>query len=110
MKKTITFSDFADAFRDYGREDNFSYFGLQALFEYLEQLEEDCGTEIELDIVAICCEFTEYSDLDEIRGIYWDLPEDEEEALEWLQDRTQVITWEERTFDGIESGIIIGNF
>ena len=29
------------------REDNFSYEGLEALFEYLEQLSEDIGKDIE---------------------------------------------------------------
>lgn len=42
------------------RSDNFSFKGKKALFDYLEQYEEGTGQEIELDIVALCCEYTEY--------------------------------------------------
>lgn len=59
MKTTITQSMFIDAFRDCGRESQFSYAGLCALFEYLDDLDEQCGTETELDPIAICCDFSE---------------------------------------------------
>lgn len=59
MKQTITFSQFTDAFRDMGREDQFTYSALQALFDYFKQFDEDCGGETELDVIAICCDFTE---------------------------------------------------
>jgi len=65
MKKTINFTDFVDAFQDAGRDDNFSYDGKKALFEYLEDYEDDTGEEIELDVIALCCEYTEYSDVAE---------------------------------------------
>ena len=45
------------------RKDTFSYAGLEALFEYLEQLEEDTGEEMEFDMVGICCDYTEYENL-----------------------------------------------
>ena len=48
MKQTVTESMFIDSFCG-GYKDNFSYEGKKALFEYLEQFEDDCGTEIELD-------------------------------------------------------------
>ena len=88
MKQSIGFCQFTDAFRDYGREDDFSYEGLKALFEYFEQWGEDCGEEIELDVVAICCEFTEYEDLEEFHGNYSteDYPD-----LDTLRNHTQVI-------------------
>ena len=59
MKQTVTFSDFVDAFRDCGRKDQFSYDALRVLFDSLDRLDEDCGTETELDVIAICCEFSE---------------------------------------------------
>jgi hypothetical protein len=31
------------------------------MFEYLEELAEDCGTPIRLDACAICCDFSEYT-------------------------------------------------
>jgi hypothetical protein len=89
MKKSINFNQFVDGFRECGREDNFSYDGLKALFEYFECLEEDCGMEIEFDVVAICCEYTEdciqyFADTYCIQG-------DSEEVVEYLRDYTQVI-------------------
>lgn len=59
MHTTLTFSMFCDAFRDADRNENFSYKGKRALFDYMEQYEEECGTRVELDIIALCCEFTE---------------------------------------------------
>jgi len=57
MKTTVTRNDFHDAFQC--RPDNFSYAGLDALFEYFERYESNLGEEIELDPIAICCEYTE---------------------------------------------------
>lgn len=41
----------------------FSYVGALALVEYLEELEEDCGFEIEFDPIAINCDYSEYPSL-----------------------------------------------
>lgn len=70
MKITINDYQFVQAFKDAGRGDNFSYAGLQALFEYLQAYEEDTGEETELDVIGLCCEFTEYDDLDEFQNAY----------------------------------------
>ena len=95
MKKTVYFNDFEKEFRDYGKEDNFSYEGLRALFGYLEQYETDCNTEIELDAIAICCDYTE----DSIQNIAenYGIEGDREEILEILMDNTQVIEIDEDT-------------
>jgi hypothetical protein len=65
MKTTVSVYDFRDAFQRMGRGKQFSYEGLGVLFDYFEQLEDDCGMEIELDVVALCCDFAE-STLEEI--------------------------------------------
>ena len=70
MKQTINVYDFRDAFRNHQRADNFSYEGLTALFEYLEELEEDTGEEMELDVIALCCDFTEWNSLEEFNDYY----------------------------------------
>jgi len=57
MKQTITLSMFRDGFKC--RPDNFSYEGLETLFNYYEELEQDMREELEFDPIAICCEFTE---------------------------------------------------
>ena len=59
MKITVSLYDFREAFRKMGRADQFSYEGLEVLFDYLEQYEEDTGEELELDVVALCCEYCE---------------------------------------------------
>jgi len=55
MKQTVTKSMFRDAFKQVGRND-FSYEGLGSLYDYLEQYEDNTGEEIELDVLAICCD------------------------------------------------------
>jgi hypothetical protein len=42
---------------------NWTRSGALALAEYLEQIEEDCGIEIELDVVALRCEYSEHESL-----------------------------------------------
>ena len=112
MKQSVNFYDFERAFRTMDRDNHFSYHGLRALFDYLEELGEDTGEEIELDVIALCCEFSEYTSALEAADNYsWDLglddDADEEEketaAREWLNDETIVVD-----VDG--GGIIIQDF
>ena len=60
---------FREAFRLAERMDQFSYEGLEVLFDYLEELSEDTGEPIELDTVALCCEYYE-SSIEEIINQY----------------------------------------
>ena len=59
MKQTVNIHVFRDAFYRMGRKDNFSYEGLEILFDYLEELEQDTGEEIEFDVIALCCDYAE---------------------------------------------------
>jgi hypothetical protein len=59
MKTTISRYDFERAFVDAGRKENFSYEALGLLFDYFESYEEETGQEIELDVIAICCDYAE---------------------------------------------------
>lgn len=59
MKSTISLSDFRQAFEDYGRIYQFSDAGLEALYRHIEAFEADTGTETELDVIALCCDYTE---------------------------------------------------
>ena len=67
MYRRVEFRDFVDAFERMGRADNFSEDGLRALFDYLEDIEDDIGKPIELDVIGFCCDFSEYRNLDEFR-------------------------------------------
>lgn len=102
MRQSISESQFRDAFRDYGREENFSYKGLGHLFNYLVDLEEDCGVEVELDVIAFCCEYSEYDSVDEVISNYdvdvsdCEDDHDREEAVkQYLYDRTSVVCFED---------------
>ena len=88
-------SQFRDQFHRAGRGDQFSYEALGLLFDYLS----DCGSDVELDVVGICCEFSEESwdqittnysfDIDSLEGL------DEDEKIEavraYLEDNTSVV-------------------
>ena len=85
-------SQFRDQFRQCGRADQFSYEALGLLFEYLS----DCGEDIELDVVAICCEFSE--DMPEsiaenysidIEGL--DKSKAKQHVMDFLCDNTSVV-------------------
>jgi hypothetical protein len=72
MINTINKYEFSDAFHKMGRGDQFSYEGLIALFDYLEMLEDDIGEPIELDVISLCCEYSEYENLKEFQDDYGD--------------------------------------
>ena len=63
MKKTINFYEFSQGFVKRHRKENFSYEGLKLIFDYMEDLEESLGEELEYDPISICCEFHEYGSL-----------------------------------------------
>lgn len=61
-----TFSDFLREFKIHNRDYVFTYKGKVALFNYLDELEET----IELDVIAICRNFTEFENLTEFNSYY----------------------------------------
>jgi hypothetical protein len=96
MKTTVSRYDFERAFVDAGRKDQFSCEALGLLFDYLEQYEEETGQEIELDVVALCCDYSEDHPDDIISNYRIDvegLDEDEkiDAVREYLQDNTQLV-------------------
>ena len=73
-------------------KDNFSYEGRKALFDYLEELEDDTGDKIEFDPIGLCCEYSEYDNFKEFQENY---NNDEITNLETLRDHTTVIEIED---------------
>ena len=108
MYQNVNEITFHDAFVNMDRQENFSYGGRSALFDYLEQLEDDTGEAIEMDVIALCCEFSEYASALECVENYDYAPEGDDEdereaaALDWLRDQTTVIEH--------DSGIIVQEF
>ena len=121
MKTTLSTSDIARALKS---DENaaWTWSGARALAEYLEQLEEETGEEMEMDVCAIRCDFSEYDSLQDwlmehhgaetlafalqYSGIDLDGDEDEEEIDDlirsYIQDYGTVIE-----FDG---GVIVSCF
>ena len=94
MKTIVTQYSFIESFRACGRENQFSYPALCALFDYLERFEEDTDTELELDPIALCCEWQEFDTAltaAQAFGYRDGVDSKEEKPLEWLQNRTQAI-------------------
>ena len=86
------------------RGEQFGYEGWEAIGEYLENLSDEIGEPIEVDVIAICCD---YASADSTDGWWQDYGQystidpkdwqnsDEEDKLEllrdYLEDRTSVV-------------------
>ena len=68
--QAVTESMFHDAFVRMGRKDQFSYEGRAALYGYLVDLADDTGEPFELDVIGLCCDFTEYESIEEYNAKY----------------------------------------
>jgi hypothetical protein len=112
MKETVNESRFIQAFKTL-RPEQFSRKALVALFDYLGELEREEQEETELDVIALCCDWTEYRDAIEAAEAYgWkapEIPEGEErddtsdrKAFGYLQDNTHVVEF--------EGGVLVLNF
>ena len=93
MKQSINFSDFIDAFKRFDRYDGYGYEALKVIYNYLEEYEESTGQEIELDVIAICCDYSaeHYTDIASNYSIDLDGLEDEEAkqaVIEYIQDNS----------------------
>ena len=82
MYSIINEYDFTHAFKTSNRSDEFSYHALQALYEWLEEVycTDDYG--VELDVVALCCEWTQYKSIEEYNEAY----ETEYESYQELEE------------------------
>lgn len=106
--KTFDENDFINEFKAYNRMDNFSLNGLRILFESLEQTAIDCEMSIEMDVIALCCEYNEDTLADIIDNYDIDLSrchtmDDRLEAVEeYLQDNTYVCgSYDDEEYDKV---------
>ena len=114
MYQNVNWWDFDRAFIQCNRENQFSYDGRKALFDYLEGYEEDTGEAIELDVISLCCDYEEYENIEEYLDYYTETDikkddyEDEEEfkeaVKEDIRDNTTLIEIED------SEGFIIGQY
>jgi hypothetical protein len=93
---------------------NWSPAGARALIEYLEDFESSQGVELELDTVALRCDYSEFDSALEAAVEYGfepnpnlgedaqDADDREDDALDWLNERTCVIMF--------DTGVIVASF
>jgi hypothetical protein len=110
MKKTLTTREVANELL-YDKNAGWSRFGALALAEYLADIEQEICEEMELDVVAIRCDYSEHGSLLDWALDYFggescaleSLPDLEDESIrDYILDRATLIE-----FDG---GIIVSNF
>jgi len=116
MKTTLTTSHAAEILAN-DEYSSFSRLGAFALVEYLEELEDSTGEEMEFDPVAIRCDFAEHDSLQDwahehfsnaLEELGFDETEEnddddvDDKIREYIQDRGQLIE-----FSG---GIIVSSF
>jgi hypothetical protein len=65
---------------------NFSYKGAKVVQEFMENLSEETGKDIEFDPIAWCCEFSEYDSMEEIKRDY------NIKTMEELENNTMVLS------------------
>ena len=107
MIMTLTEHDFLNLTNQYSQhKDNFSYEGKKALFNYLEELEEE-DFQIEFDYISLCCDYSEYDNLDDLFEAY-DL------SLLMIKNKTEVIEFYKYDLDNFKTNdyksYIIRNF
>jgi len=94
-----TASQFVDQFKACGRGDQFSYDALSALFDYYNQFDDN----IEMDVIALCCEWQEFDSLEELADAYnhqfteeqlQDVEAHKDEIEDYFYDNTQIIVFD----------------
>ena len=91
MYRTINEYEFEQAFKKMDK-DNYSYDGYRALYEFLDDVCSSDDKGFELDVIGICCDFTEYENLKEFQSEYYDdVAGDKFETIEEIEEETIVI-------------------
>jgi hypothetical protein len=76
--QTVDFSTFVNAFEVSQYRNNFTREGLRVLFDYLEQLSDDIGENVDFDVCAIVCDYNESTIEEIIRDYSIEIHEDED--------------------------------
>jgi len=90
----VSKSEFRDSFIKMGRDNQFSYKGLNALYDYIEEYYQEADKPYELDVIELCCDFTEYDSLEELNKDY----NREYENIDDIVDDTVVIRGDNTSF------------
>ena len=76
----VSRQEFFDQFQAYGRGNQFSTAALDALYDYYEGYADNCGEPVVLDVIAICCDWSEYT-------VEEALEDHDVESVEYLRDQ-----------------------
>lgn len=114
MKKTLTTHDIANELHS-DKNAGWSWAGALALAEHLEEMEASTGEEMELDVVAIRCDFSEHETLTAWAIDYFGGQENalESLSLESLEEADEIIREyinDRGTLIEFEGGIIVSSF
>jgi len=104
--QTITSAtQFADMFKQSSRANQFSYEALEAIYDYLEDYSRDTGENVELDIVAICCEWYEMTWQEVAEQYKVDLSDctDDDERIKAVDE----YLWENTMSIGLSDGVFV---
>ena len=94
-------NDFVKEFKDMGRENQFSYKGLSRLYEYLDENMDL----YELDVIELCTQFTEYTNIEDFMSEMLDEEDAQEirsnlyavqldKVQEYLESKTSIVCCE----------------
>ena len=119
MKITLTTNELARKLQNGECEySSFSRKASYALAEHLEQLEEDCGESMELDLVAIRCEYSEHESILDFCDYYFGsgCGKGRDERVPDFDDSDDLEKWVEEyildngTLIKFDGGIIVSEF
>lgn len=96
MIQSINLHMFRNAFANMGRKAQFTYEGQERLFNYLEDMSEDTGEEYVLDVIGLCCDYSEerHSDIASSYSINiegMDSIDAAQAVIDWLDENTTVV-------------------
>lgn len=83
-----TASQFRNEFHRAGRATQFSYDGLGLLFDYLDEIDPD----YDLDVVALCCDYSEDTPATIARNYSIDLNDADPEADDYAEQCLHLVT------------------
>lgn len=103
MLQVVTKSAFISAFMSL-RPDNFTRDALSALYDHFEEIDRG----MILDVIAICCDYSQYpSALEAAQEMGWERSsheeDSEESAAKWIADRSELILVE-------DGSVVVGGY
>lgn len=85
MYKNINEQEFINEFKIGTRKAQYSIEGLKALYKYFKNYEFAANEDVYLDVIAVCCEYTEYENIEACLKDY-DL-----KTIDELRENTDII-------------------